>query len=94
MNLHPSSVNTPTCFVLESPPSHSWCTDNRLWCILSTWRALILSCPNRGSRIDPSDVAAIISPNARVSGTRQVDGHARRLRLFVPERSPRESISQ
>ena len=54
----------------------------------------MLSWPSLGSRIDPSDVAVIISPNAGVMGSLQVDGHASKLRLFVPDKPAPESISQ
>ena len=53
----------------------------------------MLSWPSLGSRIEPSDVAVIISPNAGVIGTRHVDRHASKLRLFVPDRPAPESIS-
>ena len=53
-----------------------------------------MSWPNRGSRIDPYNVAVVISPNAGVIGTLQIDGHASRLRLFVPDRPAPESVSQ
>ena len=44
-------------------------------------------------QIDPSDVAIIVSQNAGVIGTLQVDGHDDRFLLFVPDRPAPESIS-
>ena len=81
MNRHPSSVNTPICFVLECSSSQSWWTERRLWCIFSTCRALMFNCPSLWSLIDPSDVAVIISPNAGVIGTLHVDRHDSRFLL-------------
>ena len=53
----------------------------------------MFSWPSLGSRIEPSDVAVIISPKAGVIGTLHVDGHASKLRLFVPDRQIQNQLA-
>ena len=67
-NWHPSEVNIPTCSCLDVPPAHTWCTDNRLWCMLSICMAPIPSFVNVGSLMTPSAVAFNTDPNAGVIG--------------------------
>ena len=93
-NWHPSEVKIPTCSSPDSPPAHTWYTDNKLWCIPLMCIARIPSWPSVWSLMAPSEVASITDPNAGVIGILHLIVFLRLLVLLVPDIPAPESIIQ